>query len=101
MFSRYQCCQFPALSPPRSSSADLAGSNAKITLISGRPAGRPGPEFYQVMESAAFDPGLDQGPAGGRPLQDTDMDTRKTNSDGRCGELHFGDVGSRICPAPK
>jgi hypothetical protein len=37
MLSRYQRAQLPALSPPRSSSADLAGSKAKMILISGRP----------------------------------------------------------------
>jgi hypothetical protein len=37
MLSRYQRCQFPALSPPSSSSADRSGSNAKMILISERP----------------------------------------------------------------
>jgi hypothetical protein len=40
MLSRYQRCQFPALSPP-SSSADRAGSNAKMILISERGAFLP------------------------------------------------------------
>src|ERR1039457_4676484 len=33
MLSRYHRCQLPALSPPGSSSADRAGSNAKMILI--------------------------------------------------------------------
>jgi hypothetical protein len=44
MFCRYQRCQFPALSPPSSSSAGREGSNAKRILISDRPP-EPGRSF--------------------------------------------------------
>jgi hypothetical protein len=35
MLARYQRCQLPALPPPGSSSADRAGPDAKMILISG------------------------------------------------------------------
>jgi hypothetical protein len=35
MLAPYHRCQLPALSPPGSSSADRAGSNAKMILIPG------------------------------------------------------------------
>jgi len=54
MFSRYQRCQFPALSPPGSSSAGRAGSNAKSTLIWDRPP-EAGPQLLEVMDPAALD----------------------------------------------
>jgi hypothetical protein len=65
MFSRYHRCQFPALSPPISSSADRAGSNAQHPDL--RPACRAGPQFLEVMEPAALDP-VYQRPAERRSL---------------------------------